>query len=84
MKKIAQMNDMEQLASVKEDMAEVRNGMMDVFRGVKSGSIDRKDADAIANAAGKIIGAAKAELASIALAKAIQDCLRTDVPAIGS
>lgn len=66
-------NTLQNLSDVRADMAEVRTGMMDVFRGVKSGEIDRKAADAIANAAGKIIGAAKTELASIALAKAIQD-----------
>ena len=82
MKEIAQVNDLKQLAGVKKDMAEVRSGMMEVFRGVRSGSIDRKDADAIANAAGKIIGAAKAELASIALAKAIQDSSLVITPAL--
>lgn len=64
---------LQNLDDIKKDMAEVRGGMMNVFRDMRDGNTTRKDADAMANAAGKVIGAAKTELASIALSKAFEE-----------
>lgn len=66
-------NTLQNLDDIKVDMAEVRSGMMGVFRDMRDGKTARKDADAMANAAGKVIGAAKTELASIALRKAFEE-----------
>ena len=66
-------NTLQNLDDIKKDMAEVRGGMMNVFRDMRDGNTTRKDADAMANAAGKVIGAAKTELASIALSKAFEE-----------
>jgi hypothetical protein len=77
-------NTLQNLDDIKKDMAEVRGGMMTVFRDMRDGNTTRKDADAMANAAGKVIGAAKTELASIALSKAFEENQRPvkDVPTL--
>lgn len=48
-------------------VTEIRNELIEVFQGLRNGSMDSKDAVEINNTAGKIISSAKVQLAYHAL-----------------
>ncbi len=48
-------------------MTDIRNDLINVFNGLKDGTIEAKDAVEINNTAGKIISSAKVQLAYAAL-----------------
>ena len=60
-------------------VTEIREDLIDVFNGLRDGSIDIKDAVEINNTAGKIISSAKVQLAYHALRG---EC--PDIPFLGS
>lgn len=55
-------------------MEEITDGLMDTFRGLRGGTVEAKDAQEIANVAGKVISAYKTRIAYAAL--------RGDIPII--